>query len=198
MKWRRDRFVLLGVLLALWGWVLWGQLGRHASGAPAPAVNPPPAEPPAGPPGDGRRDAAQGRTADEIAGPAVLEAQEHAARLPLGPDPFFPDPPRVEEKPAPAGEEPEEARAVLTSTVLGGQHPCAVINGRRFRIGERITAAMTLAMIGDGWVEVDVSGSRRKLSILRKSGAPGGARSSERAGSGSRKAEVPERKASEK
>jgi hypothetical protein len=181
MNWRRDRFVLLGALLALWGWVLWGQLGKRAGATPAAA----PASPAAsgGPPAVEDPRPVDPRVPAEIADPVVVEAQERASRLPLGPDPFFPDLPKVAGMPDTGREAREEAPAVLSSTFRGGLRPSAVINGVRFHEGEAITPAMTLRKVGDGWVEVEVSGSTRRMNLSRKSEG------------GSRKAEVPERNA---
>jgi hypothetical protein len=180
MSWRRDRFVLLGALLALWGWVLWGQLGKRAGATPAAGPVSPAA--PGGPPAVEAPRPVDPRAPEEIAGPAVVEAQERASRLPLGPDPLFPDPPKVEATPVAVREAPEEAPAVLSSTFRGGLRPSAVINGVRFHEGDAITPAMTLRRVGDGWVEVEVSGSVRKVTLSGKS---------ER---GSRKADGTERK----
>ena len=167
MNWRRDRFVLLGALLALWGWVLWGQLGKRAGGA-APAAGPAPAATSGGPSEVEAPRPPDGPASAEIAGPAVVAAQELASRLPLGPDPFFPDPPQAGRTPDAVDEAPEEAPAVLSSTFRGGLRPSAVINGRRFHEGDRITPAMTLTRVGDGWVEVEESGTSRKLTLKRK------------------------------
>ena len=90
MKTYRSRLALLGGLLVLWGGVLWVEFHGDARGGIDPGEDPSAG---AGAEGVAGERAASGEEGSlpPVAGPAVIEAQRRAARLPLGPDPFFPE-----------------------------------------------------------------------------------------------------------
>ncbi|MGE3165222.1 MAG: hypothetical protein AB7O52_09980 [Planctomycetota bacterium] len=174
---QRKRFTVLGGLLLLWGWILWGQFAAPDDDATAHATTatavPPAPESivPEAVPHRTQRAAPQAR---RVPVPTALRSQqEERRRIPFERSPFAAlqaGPKALKPAQATSGDAPGDSEVVtLTSTVIGPRGNSAVINGRLIREGEPVESAGVLLRVHDGWVELATpDGGAQRIGIKQR------------------------------
>ncbi|MCI0650606.1 MAG: hypothetical protein L0Z55_01845 [Planctomycetes bacterium] len=167
-----NRCIVLVVLLAAWGIVLWRQFGGAEAAAQLPA-GAPIAPPPLPRPGDTERAAPPspgGSGASHVASAAVAEAQRAASKLPWHRNPFervWRELPITGVDEAPRGGGPEDlaGRGAPALTAILGRW--AVVGGKRYAVGDEIPGIGRLTKIEFDHVEVELNGVAKRIFVLR-------------------------------
>lgn len=176
---RRKQLGLLGGLLLLWGWVLWGQLGGDAAIEVAqattvtvdevPLIADPAAEPSTTRTRTSVPEARRIVASEEI---RALQRARYATKFERSPFTVPGLRPTDSAETANSGEfeSPGATDGLrLTSIVIGPHGNSAVIGGRFVREGETIDASRVLVRVHDDWVEIESrDGGKQRIEMKKR------------------------------